>query len=260
MQPIDLTGMTFGYLTVIKRVKNSNAGKARWLCRCKCGRKKEVVGSHLRNGCIVSCGCYSAEKTRQMRFKHGDCKSKLYSIWSNMKERCERPSCTHYIFYGAKGVKVCSEWHDFRRFKAWALENGYVENSNLSIDRINNDGNYEPENCQWIPLSENVTKRNRLPEKLRNLIKEYTLDGKTNAEIERLTGVSRQCVARIRSEAGAPTRHEKTKVLYAKVREMLNEGCSVRCIAEKMNMIEGTVYSIRAKLGMSNHRKQAATV
>ena len=258
MRPIDLTGMTFGYLTVIKRVENSNAGKARWLCRCKCGREKEIVGSHLRNGLIVSCACYSAENARQMRFKHGDCKTRLYSIWSNMKERCERPSNSHYIFYGAKGVKVCTDWRDFQSFKAWAIGNGYVDGADLSIDRIDNEGNYEPGNCQWLSLSENVIKRNRLPEKLRNLIKSYVLDGKTNAEIERLTGVSRQCVAQIRLEAGAPTRHDKTKALYAKVKEMLDKGDSVRCVAEKLNMVVGTVYSIRAKLGMSTHRKTVA--
>jgi hypothetical protein len=175
-----------------------------------------------------------------------------------MKERCRNPKDTHYIHYGAKGVSVCSEWKDFAVFRAWAVDHGYIEGQRLSIDRIDEDGNYEPANCQWIPLSENVAKRNRLPEKLRDLIKRYTLDGKTNAEIERLTGVSRQCVARIRSEAGAPTRHEKTKVLYARVKKMLDEGCSVRTVAEKIGLIEGTVYSIRAKLGMSQTRKQSS--
>ena len=255
MQAIDLTGMTFGYLTVIKRVENSNAGKARWLCRCKCGREKEVVGSHLRNGLIVSCGCFSAQIARKRLLKHGSCKTRLYNIWSNMKERCESASNSHYIFYGAKGVRVCPEWHDFGRFKAWAIENGYVEDAGLSIDRINNEGNYEPDNCQWIHLSENVVKRNRLPQNLRRLIGGYILQGKTNAEVSRLTGVS-SCTARaIRAEVGAMTRHEKTMALYAKVKALLEDGLTVHQIAGQMNMVEGTVYSIRAKLGLSKQVK-----
>lgn len=251
MQAIDLTGMTFGYLTVIKRVENSNAGKARWLCRCKCGRETVVVGCQLRDGRIVSCGCYSAQNARNRLFRHGGCKTKLYNIWSSMKERCESASCSHYIFYGAKGVRVCPEWRDFGRFKAWAMENGYVEGAGLSIDRIDNEGDYEPSNCQWIPLSENVVKRNRLPEKLRERIKQYMLEGKTDSEIVRLVGVSREGVRPIRAEIGAPTRHEKTVALYAKVKSLLEDGYTVRDVANTLNMIEGTVYSIRAKLGLS---------
>ena len=174
-----------------------------------------------------------------------------------MRERCTSTKNSHYIHYGAKGVSVCPEWKDFAIFRSWAHEHGYVEGKRLSIDRIDNDGNYEPSNCRWIPISENVVRRNRLPEKLRDRIKALLLEGKSEAEVARITGVTRDGIRPIRKNIGIPTRHEKTMALYAKVKELLNSGYSVRKVAQELNMIEGTVYSIRAKLGMSNHKKNA---
>lgn len=258
MQAVDMTGMTFGYLTVLRRAEaKTNAGKVRWHCRCICGREVVVVGAELRNGHTVSCGCYSAQMARKRMLKHGEFGTRLYRIWANMKERCTNQNTRDFLHYGGKGVKVCAEWLEYKGFRAWALANGYTDD--LTIDRIDNDGNYEPENCQWITLSANSIKRNKLPDKLREHIKTLMLQGMIDADIVRLTGVSRKGVRAIRTEIGAPTRQEKRISLYNTIREMLETGKSVLDIAETMNMKKGTVYSIRTKLGLAKPRKQTAT-
>lgn len=158
----DLKGKTFGRLLAIypfkERAKN---GHIIWLCRCDCGNLTKVQSDHLCTGHTKSCGCLQRDQVSKSRFIHGDRSTgeqlRLYNIWVNMKARCSNPKISDYKYYGGKGISVCDEWkNSYQGFKNWALLNGY--SNNLVIDRIDNDGNYESSNCQWITNSENVIK------------------------------------------------------------------------------------------------------
>ena len=147
---IDITGKKFNRLTVIRRVENSFSKKARWLCKCDCGNFREISGDNLRNGNVKSCGCLKAIRNKQ-RATHRKSNIRLYNIWRNMKSRCNCKTNPFYKNYGERGIKICTDWETFENFYCWANANGY--NDNLTIDRVNVNGNYEPNNCKWIPLS-----------------------------------------------------------------------------------------------------------
>jgi hypothetical protein len=150
-QKHDLAGQKFGRLTAIESIQRG--GKTYWKCKCECGKEKLVRGDCLTSGGTRSCGCFNSESTSN-RIQHGDGRRgksvRLYRIWINIKQRCENPKNDNYIYYGERGIKICKEWHDYTLFKSWALQNGY--NDNLSIDRIDVNGNYEPSNCQWVTM------------------------------------------------------------------------------------------------------------
>ncbi len=156
---IDISGKSFGRWTVLQ-FDCSKRGEAYWICECNCGTVRSVNGYHLRSGRSTSCGCYSAElKSKNPRgIKHGLKKSnpRLYRIWQCMLNRCRRKNGTDYKVYGGRGISVCEEWHEFPAFYEWARANGYSDD--LTIDRINVDGNYEPSNCQWLTNAENSRK------------------------------------------------------------------------------------------------------
>lgn len=172
----DLTGQKFERLTVLgiayKKHNKSKNGKNTGLtyfykCKCDCGNETIVSARNLRTGNTKSCGCLGKEirrKTIENGTKHNLHKTRLYRIWCQMKTRCFCVNSPSYKYYGGRGITVCYEWQiDFLNFYNWAINNNYSDN--LSIDRINVDGNYEPNNCRWATTKEQAL--NKRPRKRR---------------------------------------------------------------------------------------------
>lgn len=156
----DLRGRRFGLLKVVSRNRKKTGGEY-WDCRCKCGNTKTVLASNLLTLKTQSCGCLQKQRASEATRTHGESKTRLYGIWKGMRNRCYNPNVRSYKDYGGRGIVVCQEWQEYEGFRKWALENGYDDT--LTIERKNCDGNYEPTNCEWIPLPEQGknTRKNR---------------------------------------------------------------------------------------------------
>ena len=154
---IDLTGNKYGKLTVISRQPNAPHGVTVWKCKCDCGNTTNVRGNNLKSGAVKSCGCLLKEAPKS-NATHNMSKTRLYKEWASMKARCSYSSQPGYKSYGARGIKVCEEWEkSFLAFAEWALSHGY--NDVLTLERIDIDKGYAPDNCTWITLGEQSNNR-----------------------------------------------------------------------------------------------------
>lgn len=147
---------------VVLEESDQGYGTRRFSCKCDCGTERVVRLTHLRQGLSKSCGCLCKELSTERATKHGHAGSPLYHVWSDMVRRCTNPKHARFKDWGGRGISVCEEWRDLENFLAWANTSGYKEG--LSIDRKDNDGNYEPSNCRWSTMREqgNNRRNNRL--------------------------------------------------------------------------------------------------
>lgn len=151
-------GEKFGRLTVLPdAIPRNGSTSKKYLCRCDCGKYTYVTISNLMSGNTRSCGCYNKEITAKRASTHNMSHSKLFGIWWTMLQRCKNEKVNSYKNYGGRGIKVCEEWQTFEPFYEWSMSHGYADD--LSIDRVDNDGDYCPKNCRWTTFSEQANNR-----------------------------------------------------------------------------------------------------
>lgn len=182
---VDLTGQRFGRLLVLYKDDKNNKKDNKWICRCDCGNVISAYTTNLTRGKSTSCGCYRNELSKERMTTHGHSNDehRLYRVWDSMRQRCNNKNDKAYKNYGGRGICVCCEWQtSFEAFRNLAIESGYSDA--LTIERIDVNKNYCPENCKWIPFSEQAanTRRNRF----------VTIDGETHTlrEWARIKGIN----------------------------------------------------------------------
>ncbi len=198
-----MTGQSFGRLTVVSRNGGGHTG-ARWLCRCACGNEVTAYRNNLIAGHQTSCGCFAIEKST----RHGMSKDRLYVNWVQMKGRCLNPKNHKYAQYGGRGVTVCARWLDFANF---IQDMGRPPSETHTIDRIDVNGNYEPNNCQWATPTQQMNNR--------QVSKLITCNGatKTQAQWSYETGIPQQTIYRRLKDGMAPEKALGQRYLTSRV-------------------------------------------
>lgn len=196
-RPKDLTGKRFGRLVALSQNGRDNAGRVVWKCKCDCGTVKSISSNLLLSGHAVSCGCFKKDYLSFAKSTNRLSHARIRSKWRNMMSRCYSENNAEYKNYGARGILVCNEWHDLSTFAEWAYSNGYTEGSNLTIDRIDVNGNYCPENCRFVDM------KTQCRNKTNNNIIEFGGQRKTIAEWSEITGINRSTIA-YRNSHGIP--------------------------------------------------------
>lgn len=185
---IDMVGMKIGRLTAISRAENTKQNKAQWLCKCDCGNTVVVSRRHLKDYSTVSCGCYRSDLAKEQHTTHGMKSTRLYRIWSGMKDRCCNPKSKYWNRYGGRGITVCDEWKNFfENFMEWSFTNGYTDD--LTIDRIDNSKGYYPDNCKWATMKEQENNRGN------NHLIEYKGETHTISEWSEITGIDQRLIS-----------------------------------------------------------------
>lgn len=223
----DITGKKFGKLTVLNKHHKNKQNS--WVCQCKCdcGNTTYVTVSNLNAGNVKSCGCIVGKSN----IKHGLCESKIYKKHRGMKERCFNKKCSSYKNYGGRGIIMCDEWrNDFMSFYNWAMDNGYKEG--LSLERIDVNGNYCPENCTWIPLREQG-KNKRSNIRIKFMGKEYIL-----ADLSKNYSIPYEDLHRIYCQEKDVEKYVLSKIKDKNLKSMLNDN----------KIMINLYYDIRQKL------------
>ncbi len=185
----------FDRLVVIGKAGVDKGRHVLWECKCDCGNTIAVTGNNLRSGNTKSCGCMARESLTNRNTKHGESKTRLYRIWSGIHTRCKNCNRSDSKSYALRGITVCDEWGSYEGFKKWAMSNGY--NNMLSIDRIDNDKGYSPENCR------RVTQKQQCNNRRSNIIVEYRGEKITLAEYADIVGLPYQTVYRSWTRGGS---------------------------------------------------------
>lgn len=155
-----LIGLRFEKLIVLERTASPRGRtEAWWKCKCDCGSETSASGTALRSGHKKSCGCLTSESGNKNRIKHGLTRASEYMTWRNIRARCGNPKSVNYKYYGGRGIQVCSRWLNFENFFA---DMGPKPSKSHTIERLNNDGNYEPGNCCWALMSEQAKNKRAL--------------------------------------------------------------------------------------------------
>lgn len=185
MKTINLEGYKYNLLKVLSFTGNAHSKRGKiYLCECKCGNRLELPTAYIRKGSPYSCGCEKrTRKDKGTRRGNRLNDERLYRTWKRMRMRCNNPNFHQSKDYGDRGIKVCEEWSDYLNFKKWALCNGYSEK--LSIDRIDNNGDYSPQNCRWA-TSEQQSNNQRS-----NVLLTYKGETKTAAQWAKEIGITK---------------------------------------------------------------------